>query len=249
MMRPDEINVRNLRELRALIRRQHRLAGFFPMTGASQQDVSDIETRLGTPASGTIASQLGSDADAAAQGGSVHAKIKELRALVATLSDIAFLLDTDVAALPVAGSMADLLRSLEKRAADASVVNSIAHRLANISVTFAGATYFAVSATTAAGIVLDSGPLAAGNYEVLAFCLLRSTNGTLGAAHLQHRDAANTGNVKTIEIFSMTGSTYGSGSLMHWPKVSVALNERFRLENDNAPAAGQAGWMLFVRTA
>lgn len=273
MIRPDELNVRSLHELRALIRREYRFAAFMPMTGASAQDVSDIETRLGTPASGTLASQIGSDADAAAAAGSVHAKIKELRTLVddlearmsaalaATLGDTTYLMDTDVAALPVAGSAADLLRALEKRAADTSVANSLAARIAALG-GGAAATYFAQSAyaiTAANAALLDSGQLAAGDYEVIArfaFGNNQMAAGNaidVGRADVEHRNAANAANVRADTLhgdhyrLNTTASNAGAGTFLWWPKVTVALNERIRINKVTADTAGLSAYSLWVR--
>ena len=108
------------------------------------------------------------------------------------------------------------------------------------------ATYFAV----ASGLTpfLDTGQLAAGEYEIVASGAFFGNNGSFGACYLEHRNAANTGNVKSLIIARTPSSGTMSTGYTRWPRVTVALNERFRLHTpDITPVSGESGISLFVR--
>lgn len=129
----------------------------------------------------------------------------------------------------------------------------------------AAPTYNASTAAASNGVnaaLLDSGPLAAGNYDIDVFAVIYAaaapTGAVWGGAQLEHRNAANAANLAPtpLQIHSVvtSGVTPDSGSwgpgVTHLPlrRVVVALNERFRINKLIADiAAGRSQYFLVVR--
>ena len=119
------------------------------------------------------------------------------------------------------------------------------------------ATYFSVGravSQAAAALLFDSGQLVAGEYRLVLTCqCFHYATSACSDIVIQHRDAANTGNVRAFTIEAQTG---GSGSDIGgpavpivWPRFTVATNERVRayVGNGDAGASGH-DWSCWLGT-
>jgi len=89
-------------------------------------------------------------------------------------------------------------------------------------------------AVPGAGTVLaDTGPLAAGSYRLVIFTSI--IDGNFNEFQLQHRDAGNAANIveDTVQHVANDGLTF-----KYEMTQTLALNERFRVLNLSAAAAG-----------
>ena len=88
-----------------------------------------------------------------------------------------------------------------------------------------------------------TGALAAGDYEVIVSMSLVTGADTLPT--LQHRNAADTGNIAGRTYQLAGGSAVGQSGYVWWPRVTVALNERFRIVTVAAGDGGTSQYLSF----
>lgn len=155
--------------------------------------------------------------------------------------------------MSIGGILASLLIDLGRKADAASATGSANAKLAQLSSDISGlkraatfASYVNVISNEATGTVsIDSGALAAGDYEVVATQNRIQANGSV--YNLQHRNAANTADIKFAGLVGV--NLYGA-TFVWWPRTTLALNERIRIINDGIGGAGQFVQLgLFVRLA
>ena len=97
-------------------------------------------------------------------------------------------------------------------------------------------------------VVATTGALAAGEYEVIVSTSYVSGTDTLPT--LQHRNAADTGNIAGRTYQLAGGATVGQSSNVWWPRITVALNERFRIVTVSAGGGATSQFIsFFVRLA
>lgn len=113
------------------------------------------------------------------------------------------------------------------------------------------ATYFSTTITAAgpaAAVLLDSGQLTAGAYEVEAFAkAILGTGSATAWTDLEYRNAANNGNNQKVHLALDVSGADSSGHI-RWPRIEVATNERVRINlaaNTSAPCVISAS--LHVR--
>lgn len=153
-------------------------------------------------------------------------------------------------------NLSAILGSLGGRGDAASATGSAQAKLAFLRPQ--AATYHATASNAGIAestVILDTGQLVAGEYEVVVWFSHKPIGtSVLEAVTLQHRDAANTGNTRSIRM--MSGMNWDSGTGVggpsggfRWPRVPVATNERFRLIKTNGADAGSPSQehMMFVR--
>lgn len=88
-----------------------------------------------------------------------------------------------------------------------------------------------------------TGPLAAGDYEVIVSMSYVSGTDTLPT--LQHRNAADTGNIASRTYQLAGGATIGQSGYVWWPRVTVAVNERFRIVTGSAGGGATSQFISF----
>lgn len=92
----------------------------------------------------------------------------------------------------------------------------------------------------------DTGPLAAGEYEVVAYWGGGSSgNCSIGTARLAHRNAADSGEILSVRLNSDAVPT--TANTVWWPRITVAANERFRIERSGYCWSGYSEQSLYVR--
>ena len=152
--------------------------------------------------------------------------------------------------------------TISSRAAKADGWNAangaLASNLVNLDIATSAlarvATYFSTfyAIVSAGAVSLDTGALAAGEYEVLVFCMNAGTGaGGNDNEEFQFRNAANTASNKALYIGGESGTAGMRSASLHWPRVTVAVNERFRIINTNGGSGSGAplSMYLFVRLA
>lgn len=107
----------------------------------------------------------------------------------------------------------------------------------------AGTWVSAVVATPAAGaIIVDTGQLAAGDYEVIMQAI-GSPSASSVKVTLQQRDSANAANIhRVVKTWDPKDQTE-----LRLPRIPVAQNERFRIENDTLGTGITASGSIYYR--
>jgi len=118
--------------------------------------------------------------------------------------------------------------------------------LTSDAITYAPAEIFDAQVTNpgANAIIIDTGALPAGDYDVQAFMSYSySVSGTDGFLKFEHRNAANSASLSTWRLPNPTRDNDMSMSFA----LTLALNERLRVLNETAATGKGAGTIMAKR--
>lgn len=94
------------------------------------------------------------------------------------------------------------------------------------------------NASAANAIIMDSGPLPAGDYDVFGSLSIRGTSTVNGPCALQHRDAANAVTLATLLQVSFDGGALLNDLDLPPIVYTLGLNERLRVQNLSGAVVG-----------
>ncbi len=102
----------------------------------------------------------------------------------------------------------------------------------------------ALSDWAANAILLDTGPLAAGTYDIRLWMTIAQTAGANTIGSLEHRDAANAVSLSSWHITNNNGTANAADGEF---ATNVNLNERFRIRGQVATTGRMGGTLAIKR--